>query len=100
VVIRLKVPIEMHYTVIPMRTSKVNSSPICNSGDAASYKSAHMKMVPYVKYNQESKCSVYPVTRQEAADGDEPMAEQRSHNLQQSNDDKANTTCLHIFIET
>jgi len=26
VVIRLKVPIEMHYTVIPMRTSKVNSS--------------------------------------------------------------------------
>jgi len=48
--------------------------------------------------NQNS--SVYPVTRQEAADGDEPMAEQRSHNLQQSNDDKANTTCLHIFIET
>jgi len=28
VVIRLKVPIEMHYTVIPMGTSKVNSSPI------------------------------------------------------------------------
>ena len=27
VVIRLKVPIEMHYTVIPMGTSKVNSSP-------------------------------------------------------------------------
>ena len=26
VVIRLKVPIEMHYTVIPMGTSKVNSS--------------------------------------------------------------------------
>jgi len=26
-VIRLKVPIEMHYTVIPMETSKVNSSP-------------------------------------------------------------------------
>ena len=26
-VIRLKVPIEMHYTVIPMGTSKVNSSP-------------------------------------------------------------------------
>jgi len=25
VVIRLKVPIEMHYTVIPMGTSKVNS---------------------------------------------------------------------------
>ena len=25
-VIRLKVPIEMHYTVIPMGTSKVNSS--------------------------------------------------------------------------
>jgi len=28
VVIRLKVPIEMHYTVIPMGTSKVNSSPV------------------------------------------------------------------------
>jgi len=28
VVIRLKVPIEMHYTVIPMGTSKVNSSPL------------------------------------------------------------------------
>ena len=28
VVIRLKVPIEMHYTVIPMETSKVNSSRI------------------------------------------------------------------------
>ena len=28
VVIRLKVPIEMHYTVIPMGTSKVNSSHI------------------------------------------------------------------------
>ena len=27
VVIRLKVPIEMHYAVIPMGTSKVNSSP-------------------------------------------------------------------------
>ena len=27
VVIRLKVPIEMHYTVIPMGTSKVNLSP-------------------------------------------------------------------------
>ena len=27
VVIRLKVPIEMHYVVIPMGTSKVNSSP-------------------------------------------------------------------------
>ena len=27
-VIRLKVPIEMHYTVIPMGTSKVNSSPL------------------------------------------------------------------------
>ena len=27
VVIRLKVPIEMHCTVIPMGTSKVNSSP-------------------------------------------------------------------------
>ena len=27
VVIRLKVPTEMHYTVIPMGTSKVNSSP-------------------------------------------------------------------------
>ena len=27
VVIRLKVPIEMHYTVIPMGTSKVNSPP-------------------------------------------------------------------------
>ena len=27
-VIRLKVPIEMHYTVIPMGTSKVNSSRI------------------------------------------------------------------------
>jgi len=27
VVIRLKVPIEMHYTVIPMGTSIVNSSP-------------------------------------------------------------------------
>jgi len=26
VVIRLKVPMEMHYTVIPMGTSKVNSS--------------------------------------------------------------------------
>jgi len=26
VVIRLKVPIEMHYTVIPMGTSKINSS--------------------------------------------------------------------------
>ena len=26
VVIRLEVPIEMHYTVIPMGTSKVNSS--------------------------------------------------------------------------
>jgi len=26
VVIRLKVPIEMHYAVIPMGTSKVNSS--------------------------------------------------------------------------
>ena len=26
-VIRLKVPIEMHYTVIPVGTSKVNSSP-------------------------------------------------------------------------
>jgi len=26
VVIRLKVPIEMHYTVIPMGTSEVNSS--------------------------------------------------------------------------
>jgi len=26
VVIRLKVPIEMHYDVIPMGTSKVNSS--------------------------------------------------------------------------
>jgi len=26
VVIRLKVPIEMYYTVIPMRTSEVNSS--------------------------------------------------------------------------
>jgi len=32
VVIRLKVPIEMHYAVIPMGTSKVNSSqhPYCN----------------------------------------------------------------------
>ena len=30
VVIRLKVPIEMHYTVIPMGTSKVNSSCILN----------------------------------------------------------------------
>ena len=30
VVIRLKVPIEMHYTVIPMGTSKVNSSQIIN----------------------------------------------------------------------
>jgi len=28
-VIRLKVPIEMHYAVIPMGTSKVNSSPLC-----------------------------------------------------------------------
>jgi len=28
VVIRLKVPIEIHYTVIPMGTSKVNSSRI------------------------------------------------------------------------
>ena len=28
-VIRLKVPIEMHYTVIPMGTSKVNSSQFC-----------------------------------------------------------------------
>jgi len=28
-VIRLKVPIEMHYTVIPMGTSKVNSSRHC-----------------------------------------------------------------------
>ena len=28
VVIRLKVPIEMHYTVIPMGTSKVNSFPL------------------------------------------------------------------------
>ena len=28
-VIRLKVPIEMHYTVIPMGTSKVNSSQTC-----------------------------------------------------------------------
>ena len=28
VVIRLKVPTEMHYTVIPMGTSKVNSSQI------------------------------------------------------------------------
>ena len=28
VVIRLKVPIEMHYTIIPMGTSKVNSSPV------------------------------------------------------------------------
>ena len=27
VVIRLNVPIELHYTVIPMGTSKVNSSP-------------------------------------------------------------------------
>ena len=27
VVIRLKVPTEMHYIVIPMGTSKVNSSP-------------------------------------------------------------------------
>jgi len=26
VVIRLEVPIEMHYTVIPMGTSKINSS--------------------------------------------------------------------------
>ena len=26
VVVRLKVPTEMHYTVIPMGTSKVNSS--------------------------------------------------------------------------
>ena len=26
VVVRLKVPIEMHYTVIPVGTSKVNSS--------------------------------------------------------------------------
>jgi len=42
VVIRLKVPIEMHYTVIPMGTSKVNSSQkyllhignaICTSGN-------------------------------------------------------------------
>ena len=29
-VIRLKVPIEMHYTVIPMGTSKVNSSQALN----------------------------------------------------------------------
>ena len=28
VVIRLKVPIEMHYAIIPMGTSKVNSSPL------------------------------------------------------------------------
>jgi len=28
-VIRLKVPTEMHYAVIPMGTSKVNSSPAC-----------------------------------------------------------------------
>jgi len=33
---------------------------ICNSGDAASYKSSHMKMVPYVKYNQESKQQCVP----------------------------------------
>ena len=31
VVIRLKVPIEMHYTVIPMGTYKVNSSQKCKS---------------------------------------------------------------------
>jgi len=30
VVIRLKVPFEMHYAVIPMGTSKVNSSPEIN----------------------------------------------------------------------
>jgi len=30
VVIRLKVPIEMHYAVIPMGTSKVNSSQFCS----------------------------------------------------------------------
>jgi len=32
VVIRLKVPIEMHYTVIPVGTSKVNSSRACVPG--------------------------------------------------------------------
>ena len=32
-VIRLKVPIEMHYTVIPMGTSKVNSSRLNASND-------------------------------------------------------------------
>jgi len=32
VVIRLKVPIEMHHTVIPMGTFKVNSSPGLKAG--------------------------------------------------------------------
>jgi len=35
VVIRLKVPIEIHYAVIPMETSKVNSSLICLSWNTA-----------------------------------------------------------------
>jgi len=37
VVIRLKVPIEMHYTVIPMGTSKVNSSPATVTADQTEY---------------------------------------------------------------
>jgi len=37
VVIRLKVPIEMHYTVIPMGTCKVNSSHIFRLGLPISY---------------------------------------------------------------
>ena len=38
VVTRLKVPIEMHYAVIPMGTSKVNSSPVVDACTVNAFK--------------------------------------------------------------
>ena len=55
VVIRLKVPIEMHYTVIPMGTSKVNSSRFI------SFKSSNIR--------SKDNCCRYRVSVLRATDG-------------------------------
>ena len=47
VVIRLKVPIEMHYDVIPMGTSKVNSSPNTFLRYNVPHSHATLRILPY-----------------------------------------------------
>ena len=73
-VIRLKVPIEMHYTVIPMGTSKVNSSQLnalyrVTPTKWRSYRDHGLCYVtsPYVKPGiGDAKRRVFKVTRQVA----------------------------------